>query len=550
MSLPPDSLDPIPADTARVAQAAFPKGSLAIRLRAALGSIYHDGMFADLYPVEGQPALAPWRLALVTILQYAENLPDRQAAEAVRGRIDWKYALALPLEHPGFDYTVLSTFRDRLVAGGAEERLLWAVLDACAERGLLRKRGRVRTDATHVLAAVRTLNRLELVGETLRAALEALAVADPAWVAAHLPPDWATRYGRRIEETRLPEGDSARQAWAEETGRDGSWLLTQVAAVDAPAWLPQLPAVRMLEQVWDQQYERTGTQVRWRTVSALPPGEERITSPYDAESRYGEKRRQGWVGSKAHLTESCEDELPHLLLQVVTTPASQSDQTVTEAVWEDLAARDLLPGEHLMDQGYIDAAGLLTARDRGIDLVGPIQPDSSWQARAKQGYAASDFQVDWEQERVRCPQGKESHTWVVAGDGHGGSALRIRFARTDCAACSARTLCPRSTRSGRTLTLLPTQALYAARQAAQERQTTAAFRRQYRARAGIEGTMSQAVRRTGLRQARYRSQAKLHLQHCAEAAALNVIRLADWFDQHPRARTRQSHLARLLAPAA
>jgi len=219
MSLSPDSLAPIPDDTARIAHASFPKGTLALVLRDVLGTIYHDGMFADLFSSVGQPALAPWRLALVTMLQYAEHLTDRQAAHAVGARIDWKYALALPIEHPGFEFTALTTFRERLVAGGAEERLLWALLEQCQEQGLLRKRGRVRTDSTHVLAAVRSLNRVELVGETLRAALEAVAVAAPDWLRTQVTAAWAERYGRRVEEYRLPEGEEQRQILAVRTPR-------------------------------------------------------------------------------------------------------------------------------------------------------------------------------------------------------------------------------------------------------------------------------------------------------------------------------------------
>jgi transposase len=550
MSLPPDSLDPIPDDTARIAHAVFPKGSLALTVREVLGTIYHDGMFADLYPPEGQPALAPWRLALVTVLQYAETLTDRQAADAVRGRIDWKYALALPLAHPGFHYSALSTFRDRLVAGGAEERLLWAILEACQERGLLRKRGRVRTDSTHVLAAVRTLTRLELVGETLRAALEALAVAAPAWLQAQIPRTWADRYGRRIDEYRLPDGEAERQALGEQIGRDGAHLLRVLQAADAPAWLPQLPAVQMLQQVWSQQYQQDPSGLRWRRSAELPAGSERIESPYDGEVRYGEKRRQGWVGSKAHLTESCEAELPHLIVQVASTAATVPDGTMLVPLWEDLADRELLPQAHYADGGYVHAAGLVAAAEQGIDLWGPVQADSSWQARAGQGYAVANFTVDWEAQRVTCPTGQTSRTWARTADGHGGEVIRIRFARRDCASCPARDRCTRSTTAGRTLTLLPTMEQQQARQAAQERQETAAFREQYQQRAGIEGTISQGVRRVGLRHTRYRGQAKVHLQHCAEAAALNLIRLVAWFDHTPRARTRQSHLSRLLAAAA
>ena len=156
------------ADTTRVARAAFPKGSPLIALRDELGAIFSDDDFVALYPALGQPAYPPWRLALVTVLQFREGLSDRTAADAVRARIDWKYLLGLPLDDAGFDFSVLSEFRARLVEHGAEHVLLDKVVEACSDRGLLRKRGRQRTDSTHVVAAVRELNRLELAAETVR----------------------------------------------------------------------------------------------------------------------------------------------------------------------------------------------------------------------------------------------------------------------------------------------------------------------------------------------------------------------------------------------
>src|ERR687885_1319213 len=166
---------PVPKHTARIARAAFPKGSPYLGLRDRLGPIFSDPDFSDLYPECGQPAYPPWRLALVTLMQFRETLADRQAAEAVRARIDWKYLLSLELTDPGFDFSVLSEFRDRLLAGSAEELLLDKLLERCRALGLLTARGRQRTDSTHVLAAIRVLNRLELVAETLRATLNALA---------------------------------------------------------------------------------------------------------------------------------------------------------------------------------------------------------------------------------------------------------------------------------------------------------------------------------------------------------------------------------------
>src|SRR6266568_7854569 len=215
MSLRPHPLEPVPAETARVARAAFPKGHPYLTLRDALGTIFQDEDFAALFPIGGQPGLPPWRLALVTIMQFRETLADRQAAEAVRARIDWKYLLSLELTDPGFDFSVLSEFRDRLLAGSAVERLLDKLLERCRAMGWLKARGQQRTDSTHVLAAIRVLNRLELVAETLRATLNELATVAPAWLQAMAPLAWYERYGKRIEDTRLPPGQASRDAYAQ-----------------------------------------------------------------------------------------------------------------------------------------------------------------------------------------------------------------------------------------------------------------------------------------------------------------------------------------------
>ena len=176
----PASGNAYPEETRRVARAAFPKGTLCLDIADALGAIYQDSQFAALFAQVGQPAAAPAMLALATVLQYMEGLSDRQAADAVRARIDWKYALRLPLTDAGFDHTVLSEFRSRLVEGKAEQQLLDTLLERLRNLGLVKPRGRQRTDSTHVLAAVRGLNRLERVGETLRAALNEVAMMAPA----------------------------------------------------------------------------------------------------------------------------------------------------------------------------------------------------------------------------------------------------------------------------------------------------------------------------------------------------------------------------------
>lgn len=256
MSLRPQPLTPVPDQTARVAPAAFPKGNLYLTLRDTLGTLFQDDSFADLYAHDGPPGVAPWRLALVTILQLRETLADRQAAEAVRARIDWQSWLGLEWTDSGLDFAVLSALRDRLLAGEAAERLLEPLRGRCRAMGLLTARGQQRTDATHGVAAVRSLCRLELVAETLRAARNDWATVAPVWRQGMAPLAWYERYARRIEDSRLPKEPSKRDAYAQTVGEDGCQLLDALASPEAPATLRTLPCVATLRQLWQDHYER------------------------------------------------------------------------------------------------------------------------------------------------------------------------------------------------------------------------------------------------------------------------------------------------------
>jgi transposase len=257
MSLRPQPLPPIPDATAAAVRAAFPKGHLYVTLRAEFGTLYHDQLFADLYPPEGRPVeVAPWRLALVVVMQYMEGLTDRQAADAVRRCMDWKYALSLNLGDPGFDFTLLHDFRQRLLTHEAAQRLLDTFLTTCKARGWLKARGTQRTDSTHVLAAIRTLHRVECVLEAMHAALNQLNGAEPAWVQPHVPLDWYPRYGLRSDQTRLPKDASKREALAQQVGADGYQLLAWVQTVHTSPGLRERPALEALRQIWLQQYDR------------------------------------------------------------------------------------------------------------------------------------------------------------------------------------------------------------------------------------------------------------------------------------------------------
>lgn len=545
MSLQPQEVPPVPDETRRIARAAFPKGNVYIRMRDALGAIYQDQLFAPLFPARGQPAASPWRLALTTVMQFAEGLSDRQAADAVRSRIDWKYALSLELTDPGFDFSILSEFRARLIAGSLEHQLLEAMLTHFKACGWLRARGQQRTDSTHVLAAIRTLNRLESVGETLRAALNSLAVVAPDWLLTLVTSDWFDRYGTRVEEYRLPKGKDAREVYAAQIGADGFRLLDAIDADDTRCWLREVPAVQTLGQMWAHQDTREEGRVRLRAAHELPPASERFDSPYDPEAHYGNKRTTTWTGYKVHLTETCDPHAPHLITHVETTSAPTTDVTMTAPIHEALAAKALLPSTHVVDAGYIDATLLVSSpTPHQVDLVGPVRTDVSWQARAGQGYDISAFRVDWEAQTATCPAGHTSVTWHPGHDRWGNAVIHVDFHQRHCRPCPHRLLCTHAKNEPRELTLKP-RAEHEALLAARERQTTAAWQDQYAVRAGIEGTLSQGIRAFALRQSRYRGLAKTHLQHLATAAAMNLVRLDAWLEGIPHARTRISQFAAL-----
>jgi len=538
----------IPAETARIAKAAFPKGNPYMKMRDELGVLYQDSEFADLFPTTGQRALSPGELALTTVMQFAEGLSDRQAADAVRGRIDWKYALNMELTDPGFDHTVLSEFRERLIEGGAEERLLDDMLVKFKEKGWLKSRGQQRTDSTHILGAVRHLNRLECVGETMRQALNALAETAPEWLVSQVTGDWFERYGPRFESYRLPKEKQEKEALQIQVGEDGQHLLRAIYDAQAPAELRNLLEVEIMRQIWIQQYYVENGHLKWRAQDDLPPNSLLIQSPYDIEVRNRTKRRLNWTGYMAHLTETCDDDSPNLLVNVETTPATSADIKVLDQIHTHLDDKELLPGEHLVDTGYVDGEHLHTSQhDYDVDLFGPVPPNSSWQAKARQGFDLPCFAIDWQAQTVTCPQGRVSQSWHPTQDQKGNQIIKVQFGRTDCRTCDCRDLCTKSETTPRGLQFKP-QPEYEALQVARQRQETVQFQQTYKKRAGVEGTISQATRSFDLRRSRYVGLAKTHLQHVAIAAAMNFSRVWAWLNERPKAQTRCSRFL-ALAPS-
>ncbi len=549
MTLHPEIAGPVPTATAAVARAAFPRGNVYLTMRDVLGTLFTDHDFVALFPQRGQAAYAPWRLALVTVMQFAEGLSDRQAADAVRARIDWKYALSLELTDAGFDFSLLSEFRTRLLAGSAEHLLLDTLLTEFRHQKLLKVRGLQRTDSTHVLAAIRNLNRLECIGETMRAALNSVATTASAWLQQHLDPQWAERYQERVQDERLPRSKAERVALAEIIGADGFQLLTAVDDPAAPPVLRTLPALVMLRRVWIQQFAAPCFPVRWRDNADLPPAAILIQSPYDSEAHFGIKRATKWTGYKVHLTETCDEDYPPLITNVETTTATVTDNEVVDTIHQELAARALLPRDHIVDTGYMDARGMVAAATaHRIDLFGPVHADTNWQARQNRGFAAAEFDIQWAQQVVICPQGHASAYWRARFDHTGHDIVDVGWSWKTCKRCPVLGECTQKQKGARTLKLR-NAAEYMALHAARQRQTTATFRTQYTRRAGIEGTLAQTIRTSGLRQTRYIGVAKTHLQQVCIAAARNVVRATNWLVQKPKRKPHRSAFAILVAPS-
>jgi transposase len=328
-------------------------------------------------------------------------------------------------------------------------------------------------------------------------------------------------------------------------GADGYALLADLYASHAPAWLREVPAVETWRRVWVQQCYLESGSVHWRTDKAgIPPAGLLISSPYDVEARYGNKHTTSWVGYTVHVTETCADDAPHILTHVEIIAGPVSDGAATPRIHQALECQGLLPTTPIVDTGDLDAELLVTSqREYSVELLGPMRADGQWQAQAAQGFDASHFQIDWEQQRATCPGGYTSISWTPAVDDRTNAVVKIKFSMKDCQPCASRVHCTRAKR--RTITVRR-QEHHVAWQAARARETSAAYTTEYARRAGIEGTLSQGIRAYGLRHARYIGGAKTHLQHVLTAAAINFVRIGNWLMKKPLAKTRTSTFQTLI----
>ena len=518
MSVRPRPGADVPELTARIARASNPEGTTAMWVRDRLEGLWSDEDFAHWYSRDGRPGLSPAQLATVSVLQFLLNLSDRQAAEAVRCRIDFKYALSLELDDPGFDHSVLTDFRDRLAQDGHADELMDLALERMKQAGLVTERGKARTDSTYVLAAVRDLTRLELITEAVRAALEELAHQDPEMLDWLIDQDWATRYGRPVRLGGQPPRAATR---LKQAGEDALYLLATLERHRRPRG----PRADGLRRIFLQNFLIANGKLRPRTEKdGFPPARLRIISPYDLQARFALRGDTRWAGYLIHVTETCDDDTVNLVTDVATTASTVKDSEALTAIHTRLATRGLLPAEHLADGGYITLGHVhAAARDRQITMIGPLGNNSSWQARAEAGFALADFTIDFDKRRVTCPAGKTTGAWIETTPPGRAPITVAKFDKRLCDPCPHRTSCTRST-EGRTVNF-PPRHLHELQERNREQQADPHWLRTYGTRSGVEGTIAEFTGGHKARRCRYRGHAKTHTQHVLTAVAINVERL-------------------------
>ena len=509
----------MPNETQRIGQHLLPEKNVYRLIGDELFAKLKEEDFADLYPSEGQPGFSPVILALVMVFQFMEKLPDRQAAEALRMRLDWKYALHLSLDDEGVNFSVLSEFRDRLIDGQAEGRVFETLVAQIRAMGLIKPQGKQRSDSIAMLSKVRWLSRLEIAVETLRLAVVSLVKVDGEWSSAILPPSWEDKYGERFVKERYTEKE-----WKEyETniGNDGQWLLKRLAEEGAPKELRELADVKLMETVWTQQFQEESGKMVFKELKKYD-GRAQIATPHDPEARYSRKRDTEWIGDKVQVTDTDDAGYPHIITDIVSTESNLTDYEALPDIQERLEQRQCKPAEHYVDAGYMSGANLATSESAKIDLIGPLPFAVTAQDRMANGMTQAQFQIqiDAPQKNVTCPQGHCTTKFVQIKDG-----WRFMFATQICAACPVRSRCCAG-KEGRTIRI---KTHYALMRQARTRQKTEAFKQDYaQHRSGVEGTLSALVRGNGMRVGRYIGQKKRNLQTLFTGCAANLQRTACW----------------------
>lgn len=464
----------------------------------------------SMYSNTGRPSINPIILSLVTIFQYLEDIPDRIAASFVKTRLDWKYALHLPLDDSGFHYSDLCNFRKRLLSHGKESLIFEQLLENIRALGFLNKRKYQRSDSTHVLAKVCHLSRLENLSEGLRLALKAIEKADAAFYQVKLPAPYREQWDTRIYDYTMT--DEERKQALERAGQDIRWLLAFLKTNRAS--FLRLPELEVLQTLFQQNFTIHAQAVHLRKQCAN--GKEKIQTPHDPEARYSTKRGKSWTGYKMHVTETANDKGEvNFITDISTTNACERDNETLQQIQENLTERGLKPEEQFVDKGYTTGDNLSDSRENGIQLMGEVsEPGNNGL------FTVDEFRIDFQAETATCPAGCTSCSWKEYESGKHKGDIHISFGE-QCKACPMKARCT-GDKTGRNLRLHRHYQLLKARR---EECQSQSFKEAMKRRPPVEGTISEMVRAHGLRRSRYRGILKTHLQNLMIGAALNVKRL-------------------------
>ena len=461
---------------------------------------FDDADFADMYETLGRPPISPSQLASITILQSMQKVSDREAIKATIRWRDWRIALGISPDYKGFDPTVLVRFRQRLLRNGRERELFQTVLGQIEQLGLLKKRRKLRVDATSLIANVAYLSRGDVIAEAIRVVVASLAKRYPKLLRRGPLYRLHRKYG---EEIWVGLGGSGEQR-LRRLGRDGFAVLELCEE-------REVSGRATLEQILEEHFilDEGDDEPKVRPEKELD--KDRIVTPHEPDVRVGTKRNKSWIGDKVHIVETADKGRTNFITDVLVTGPRVDDSRMIEPIVERVRSGPIEGATLLADGGYSSAGNTKVAAAEGIDLVSPPRPDTS-----NVKVPASEFEFDFEREVARCPEGHTSSYWRQAE-----RVIVIRFATATCRSCPRWAECTNK-KQGRSLSISKDYEQLALDRA---RAKTPEFAELYKARSGVEGTFSELVHRCGLRRSRYRGAAKRELHAVLCATGLNVVRL-------------------------
>ncbi len=495
-----------------------------LTIKEVIASLIKDKDYAEMYSPLGRRPVSPRTLVLAMLLQFLENLPDRQAARNVRLRLDWKIAIGLELDDPGFHFSLLEIFRDRLEQNDKQRAAFTALLEKLKDLGLIQKNQKQRLDSTHVLGHLRRLSRLECMAESIRLALRALCrlMGEDAYIEL-VPAQIRDLYGSQLDIHKMDRQQVRRSLRA--SGKHALMLLERLEAHSRSSQLLLTEEVKTLRRVLEQYFD-IAPDKEPVVKEKLPGGEgkDRIATPHEPQARWSQKRGKQWIGYKLQITETAnrpteeadgtKQPAVNFITDVEVTNAAEHDAQYTQRAIDRQLQQGFVPEELYTDEAYISGHHIAQANGKGVVLMGPVAAPNKRGVEIPQ----EAFPVDFEREQATCPQGKGSVYWKRDQQG----SIQIRFPKSACGNCPLKTKCTNNN-YGRTLTLVPNSECLQARR---EQMKTEDFKERMKARNGIEGTISELCRAHDARRSRYRGEKRLRTQGLFSALAVDVKRLA------------------------